>query len=138
MPHRYAPHLELLATIKALASNTPETAALIDQIRALVNRAGNQQSVTIKEYKSAIAAQGCRICERPASLHHPRAGQGMSQRADDILCIPLCPDCHQNGKDMVWPSIHGAPQFFYTKHKRTEMDLLAETLRDLLSVIAWR
>jgi len=32
---------------------------------------------------------------RPATLHHPRYGEGKGQRASDWLVIPLCPDCHQ-------------------------------------------
>lgn len=58
----------------------------------------------------------------PVQVHHIREGQGMSQRADDWLTIPLCPGCHtgQHG-------VHGDKTMLRIR-KRTELDLLAETL----------
>ena len=32
---------------------------------------------------------------QPTSAHHPRDGQGLSQRAGDFCVIGLCWDCHQ-------------------------------------------
>lgn len=31
----------------------------------------------------------------PTQAHHPRDGQGMSQRAGDFCTIGVCVDCHQ-------------------------------------------
>ena len=84
--------------------------------------------MNLTQYKSRVASLGCMVCrmrgygETPASLHHPRTGQGASQRASDWLVIPLCKEHHQ-GKN----GIHG--HGFEALHKLTEMDLLAETIR---------
>jgi hypothetical protein len=46
------------------------------------------------KWKSRVAALGCILCrhldlgQTPATLHHLRDGQGLSQRASDFLCIP--------------------------------------------------
>lgn len=81
----------------------------------------------IQEYKDKVASLGCMVCkhigygETPASLHHVREGQGMSQRASDWLVIPICKEHHQ-GKN----GIHG--HGFESLYKMTEMDLLAATI----------
>lgn len=86
--------------------------------------------MTSKVYKSRVASMGCILCrhldlgETPATLHHVREGQGMSQRASDWLVIPLCKEHHQ-GKT----GIHGGS--FYQKWKMDEMDLLAMTIEAL-------
>ena len=83
-----------------------------------------------KHWKSKVAGLGCILCrhldlgETPATLHHVREGQGMSQRASDWLVIPLCKEHHQ-GKT----GIHGGQ--FYQLFKMDEMDLLALTLEAL-------
>lgn len=83
--------------------------------------------MTAKTWKSKVAALGCILCrhldwgETPASLHHVREGQGMSQRASDWLVVGLCKEHHQ-GKT----GIHGGQ--FYRIWKMDEMDLLALTL----------
>ena len=53
-----------------------------------------------KEYLSVLFDLGCIVCKhykgvysRP-TMHHPRTGQGTSKRADDMLCISLCPAHH--------------------------------------------
>lgn len=85
------------------------------------------EAMTSKAYKSRVASLGCILCryfdlgETPATLHHVREGQGMSQRASDWLVIPLCKEHHQ-GKT----GIHGGS--FYQKWKMDEMDLLAMTI----------
>ena len=83
--------------------------------------------MNIQQYKSHVASLGCMACrllgygETPASLHHPRAGQGAAQRASDWLVIPLCHEHHQ-GKN----GIHG--HGFESMTGLTEMDLLAATI----------
>ena len=49
-----------------------------------------------------IADIGCIVCreclgihDTPAEIHHIRDGQGMSQRAGDDECIPLCYHHHR-------------------------------------------
>lgn len=61
----------------------------------------------------------------PVTLHHPRAGQGASQRASDFLVIPLCPDCHQGSN-----GIHGDRSLLRIA-KVEELDLLALTIEML-------
>ena len=86
--------------------------------------------MTAKVYKSRVASLGCILCrhfdlgETPATLHHVREGQGMSQRASDFLVIPLCKEHHQ-GKT----GVHGGE--FYQRWKMDEMDLLAMTIQAL-------
>lgn len=86
--------------------------------------------MSAKVYKSRVASLGCILCrhldlgETPATLHHVREGQGMSQRASDFLVIPLCKEHHQ-GKT----GVHGGE--FYQRWKMDEMDLLAMTIQAL-------
>lgn len=87
-------------------------------------------SVAAKRHKNRVAALGCILCrqlgygETPPQLHHVREGQGMSQRASDMLVIPLCPEHHQGGT-----GLHGlGTREFERRYKTTELDLLAETL----------
>lgn len=84
--------------------------------------------MTVSDWKSRVASIGCIACRNlentrdvPAELHHPRTGQGKSQRASDWLVVPLCPR-HHEGKD----GIHSGT--FYQKYKSDEMDLLAWTI----------
>ena len=83
----------------------------------------------VRTYKNKVAALPCAICgQEPVQLHHIREGQGMSQRASDVLIIPLCPECHQ-GQD----GYHGlGRRAFEARHKTTELDLLAMTIERLL------
>lgn len=84
-------------------------------------------------YKSRVAALGCILCrhfdrgETPASLHHVREGQGLSQRASDYLVVPLCGECHQGSS-----GLHGlGTRGFYNRYKLDELDLLAMTIEAL-------
>jgi hypothetical protein len=79
-------------------------------------------------YLSAVAEIGCVLCEQlgrpdtPAQIHHVREGQGMSQRAQNYLTVPLCPSCHTGPH-----GIHGDRQLL-RQAKVDEMDLLALTI----------
>jgi hypothetical protein len=87
-----------------------------------------------KRHLERVAALPCALClhvhGRPrygVHCHHIREGQGAAQRADDMLAIPLCPDCHlgPNG-------LHGlGRKGFYARYKIDELDLLAATLERL-------
>lgn len=86
--------------------------------------------MNVSDWKSRIADLGCVLCwhltgrPSPATLHHVREGQGLSQRAPDWLVIPLCCECHQ-GKN----GLHGlGTRGFYQRYKLDELDLLALTL----------
>jgi len=61
-------------------------------------------------------------------VHHIREGQGLAQRADSWLTIPLCVDCH-TGKN----GIHGDRAMLRIM-KTDELGLLAKTLEVLYGV----
>lgn len=83
-------------------------------------------------YLGRVAALGCVLCDAlgrpgtPAQVHHVREGQGMAQRAQHFLTVPLCPICHTGPK-----GIHGDRQLL-KQAKLDEMDLLAMTIERLL------
>lgn len=65
-----------------------------------------------RQYLSDAASLGCLICrsmgygDTPAELHHPRSGQGMSQRSSNLDVIPLCAAHHRGIMHPAVPSIH--------------------------------
>lgn len=75
-----------------------------------------------KRYMGKVAELGCLVCDSPASVHHIREGQGMSERASNYLTIPLCKECHQGDF-----SIHNSKRQFTSIHG-SELELLAETI----------
>ncbi len=81
-----------------------------------------------------VASLGCVVCRNlgfgptPASVHHIRTGQGMSQRASNYLVIPLCPQHHTDGGKGV--AIHAGQQSFEAIYG-SELDLLAQTIGDI-------
>jgi hypothetical protein len=85
---------------------------------------------------SRVAALGCLVCKNlgfedtPAEIHHPRTGQGMSQRAKHQDAIPLCPMHHRTGGFGI--AIHAGQKTWEAKHG-TELDLLAQ-VKKLLNI----
>lgn len=83
------------------------------------------------EYMGRVAQLGCMLCrhvgygETPAELHHVREGQGMQQRAQNWLVIPLCP-VHHRGPH----GLHG-DRYELRNAGVDEMDLLAMTIEAL-------
>lgn len=84
-----------------------------------------------KRHLSRVAGLGCALCRRlgysdtPAEVHHIREGQGMAQRAQDWLTVPLCPE-HHRGRS----GIHGDRSAF--KDARCdELDLLSDVIEAL-------
>ncbi len=85
--------------------------------------------MNIRDYKSMVSSMGCLLCGADAELHHPRDGQGMSQRASDWCVIPLCPEHHRGPQG--W---HGdRTAFRLSKGMSTEMDMLAIVIRHTVS-----
>jgi len=85
-----------------------------------------------KRHMDRVSRMGCMLCralgrpsDAPATVHHIREGQGMSQRASNWMTIPLCPDCHQ-GKN----GIHGDKTLLRIA-KVEELDLLAMVIERL-------
>lgn len=71
----------------------------------------------------------CRLLGVPqtthTTAHHIREGQGMSQRAPDMLTVALCRECHQGPQ-----GIHGDRTLLKIA-KVSELGLLALTLEAL-------
>lgn len=88
-------------------------------------------SLAAKRHLTAVAEQGCALCRRmgydetPAEIHHIREGQGMAQRAQDWLVVPLCPEHHRGTH-----GIHGDRSAFRNAAV-DELDLLADTIARL-------
>lgn len=80
-----------------------------------------------KRHLNRVASLPCGVCEAlgPSCVHHIREGQGMSQRANHFLTVPLCHECHQ-GKH----GIHG-DRSAWRLRKLTELDVLADTFRQI-------
>jgi hypothetical protein len=51
------------------------------------------------DYKAWIRTLACSACGRPApnEAAHTGIGGGMSMKASDYSCVPLCSDCHTRG-----------------------------------------
>lgn len=92
-------------------------------------------SKSSKEHLSRVAALGCYLCRHlgygysGAQIHHLREGQGMAQRANDMLTIPLCDTHHANSSV---DGIHGQRRAWKLASVG-EMDALADTLERLYS-----
>lgn len=78
---------------------------------------------TAHRWMSRVAELPCQLCgAHGVQVHHVRAGQGMSQRANDFLTIACCPECHTGPL-----GIHGDKSLLRIQ-KLSEMDLLARTI----------
>ncbi len=84
-------------------------------------------SAASKRHIARVKSLPCAVCGQsgPSDAHHIRSGQGMSQRADDFLAIPLCKGCHQGQN-----GIHG-DRAMWRIYKLTELDALARTIEEL-------
>lgn len=88
-----------------------------------------------KAYMARVASLGCVVCRNlgygptPAILHHIREGQGMAQRASDMLVIPLCPTHHKGGGLGV--AYHDGEKSFERIYG-SELDLLAQTIAEVM------
>ena len=82
---------------------------------------------------NSVASLGCILCMRlgtpgtPAQIHHPRKGQGMSQRASHFDAIPLCYE-HHLGKT----GLHGMGTRAFSAHYGVDEDGLLADVRRLL------
>ena len=84
------------------------------------------------DYLGRVKSLSCVLCDllgQPQSgvteAHHIRTGHGLGDRASDFLTIALCVDCHRGPH-----GFHGTKTLMRIA-KLTEMDLLAETIRQL-------
>lgn len=86
-----------------------------------------------KRHMGRVAELPCVLCgllgqlqTSKTDVHHVREEAGAAQRNSDFLTIPLCHECHQGAS-----GIHGDKSLLRLV-KRTELDLLAETIEALL------
>lgn len=80
-----------------------------------------------REHMGKVAALPCACCGASGvHVHHIREGQGMGQRANHYLTIPLCPPCHTGPK-----GIHGDKSFMRIL-KLDELEMLATTIKALM------
>jgi len=98
------------------------------------------KTVAEKKYMDRVAELGCVLCRHlgfgysPPHLHHVKEDQGLSQRAEHWLVVPLCPEHHQ-GKS----GLHGlGTKGFYLRYRLTEIDLLAMTIQCLNSAATFQ
>lgn len=79
-----------------------------------------------KRHMGRVAELPCACCgDSPVQVHHIREGQGMAQRADNFLTVPLCPDCHTGPY-----GVHGDKSRMRAR-KLSELDMLADTIERL-------
>lgn len=92
-----------------------------------------------RAHLSRVAALGCVVvfpdsgerCCSLAEIHHPRAGQGMGQRAEHSQAIPLCFAHHSAQSPLPFGhAIHKGQKSFEATYG-TEAEMLART-RELL------
>lgn len=75
------------------------------------------------KHLARVAGLPCILCgDQPVEVHHIREGQGMSQRADNWLVMPLCVPCHRGPQ-----GVHGDKSIMRVM-KTNELEMLAETL----------
>jgi len=87
-----------------------------------------------RQYLDCVANLGCVVCRNlgygysPAVIHHLRYGQGIAQRAEHFLTIPLCPTHHtQGGKGVAF---HAGKQSFEALYG-SELTLLGQTIKEV-------
>lgn len=87
-----------------------------------------------KQHLDRVAALGCIVCrnlelgETPAEIHHCSTGTGLSVRADNYHCIPLCHIHHRTGGNGM--AIH-AGRKSWEANFGTELELLAKVHEEL-------
>ena len=84
------------------------------------------------DYMGRVKSLSCVLCDLlgqaqsdVTEAHHIRTGHGLGQRASDFLTVALCVECHRGTH-----GFHGTKTLMRIA-KLTEMDLLAETIRQL-------
>ena len=83
-----------------------------------------------RRHMDRVAQLPCACCGvSGVHIHHIREGHGMSQRANNFLTIPLCPDCHTGPN-----GIHGNKSLLRIQ-KLDELELLAKTLEQLFGKV---
>ena len=83
-----------------------------------------------KAWLNLVSQTPCACCgDMHEEIHHAREGCGMAQRSEHWLAISLCVNCHRGQL-----GVHGDKTMLRIK-KMTEMDLLAETIKNVFKEI---
>ena len=89
-----------------------------------------KKATTLEEsaYLERVKNLPCSCCGAPgpSQAHHPREGQGMSQRAGHFTAVALCMACHQGQK-----GIHG-DRTLMRIYKVDEMELINRTVAGVM------
>jgi hypothetical protein len=78
-------------------------------------RRGPERSEPYKAWIRTLACTACGIEGRSEAAHTGRDG-GMSQKASDLSCIPLCRDCHTMRADS-YHRIDGGKRAFERRYR---------------------
>lgn len=131
-----------LPTVRPVSTYRMATAADLTGARpyspaesATVKRAPRAHTRAESAHLARVKGLGCVLCARlgltqesSTSAHHIRTGMGAQERAPDWLTVALCEfGCHQGDS-----GIHRS-QARLRQAKCTELDLLADTLRELFA-----
>ena len=82
-----------------------------------------------KDHMGRVKELPCAVCgaSGPSDAHHILEGRTPGRKSPDMLCIPLCKSCHQDGHN----GIHGNRRMWDVMRK-TELICLAETIERLM------
>jgi hypothetical protein len=83
------------------------------------------------DYRAFVRSFPCAACGSTRSVEAAHTGSdgGMSMKASDYSCIPLCPDCHRAGRF----AYHRVGREAFLHHWRIDLRELVELLN-----AAWR
>lgn len=82
-----------------------------------------------KDHMGRVKELPCAVCgaSGPSDAHHILEGRTPGRKSPDLLCIPLCKNCHQDNHN----GIHGNRRMWDVMRK-TELTCLAETIERLM------
>src|SRR5690242_2933110 len=97
-------------------------------------RAFNRGPARNEDYKTFIRRQRCCVCGRlPSEAAHTGMDGGMSQKASDYSCVPLCNVCHTAGGK----SYHRIGRKEFERLHRIDFDVIVEGLFTEWSAVQW-
>jgi hypothetical protein len=87
------------------------------------------------KYRAFVRAHPCCACHSRRQVEAAHTGaHGISQKAPDLDCVPLCLECHQVGRDALH---HIGPIAFQRLHRISFQRIISE-LREEWSNLEWR
>ena len=78
-----------------------------------------------------ICTQPCLICGAASEPHHESTvyGNGMGMKPDDILCLPLCRQCHTARHNVGFDSFWQREGYFLHDVMREQLKLIIEYMK---------